>query len=141
MNQVVVVSLTLGLVLGIACRSVPRDECEQFLPAPSARTADARFITNVEPRSFLGVALDSLTRDRLVGVTFYFETLRIGAFTDSLGVARFRDLPVGWHRIVIRRLGYEQRRDSIQVTGSSGTVGIYELPRRKVHTCDVVITT
>src|SRR5712672_4098271 len=61
MNQFIVASVTLGLVLGSACRSVPRDECERFVPAPSASTLDAKFITNVEPRSFLGVALDSVT--------------------------------------------------------------------------------
>jgi hypothetical protein len=140
MNQFVVAPIALGLLLGIACRSVPRDECGRFLPAPSAPTLDARFITNVEPRSFLGVALDSVTKNRLIGVAFYFEELRTGAYTDSLGVARFRDLPAGRHRIVIRRIGYEQRRDTIQVSPLSGTVGIYELPRRRVETCAVVIT-
>src|SRR5258707_1306410 len=75
MNQFIVASVTLGLVLGSACRSVPRDECERFVPAPSASTLDAKFITNVEPRSFLGVALDSVTKNRLVGVSFYFEEL------------------------------------------------------------------
>ena len=140
MNQFIVASVTLGLVLGSACRSVSRDECERFLPAPSASTLDAKFITNVEPRSFLGVALDSVTKNRLVGVGFYFEGLRTGAYTDSLGVARFRDLPLGWHRIVIRRIGYEQRRDTIQISPVSGTIAVYELPRRRVQMCDVVIT-
>jgi hypothetical protein len=140
MNQFLVAPITLGLFLGISCRSVPRDECGRFLPAPSAHSLDARFITNVEPRSFLGVALDSVTRNRLIGVAFYFEELRTGAYTDSLGIARFRDLPLGPHRIVIRRIGYEQRRDTIQVSPLSGTVAIYELPRRRVETCDVVIT-
>ena len=140
MNQFIVASATVGLVLESACRSVPRDECERFLPAPSAFTLDAKFITNVEPRSLLGVALDSVTKNRLVGVVFYFEELRTGAYTDSLGVARFRDLPLGRHRIVIRRIGYEQRRDTIQISPVSGTVAVYELPRRKVQMCDVVIT-
>jgi hypothetical protein len=139
MNQFLVAPITLGLLLGIACRSVPRDECGRFFPAPSAPPLDARFITNVEPRSFLGVALDSVTKNRLIGVAFYFEELRMGAYTDSLGVARFRDLPLGWHRIVIRRIGYEQRRDTIQVSPLSGTVAVYELPRRRVNTCEVVI--
>jgi hypothetical protein len=140
MNPCIVVTVALGLVLGTACKSIPRDECERFLPAPSAPAPDAKFITNVEPRSFLGVALDSVTKNRLIGVGFVFQDLQIFAYTDSLGVARFRDLPLGWHGIAIRRIGYESRRDSIQVSPSSGTVGVYELPRRKVHTCDVVIT-
>lgn len=140
MNRLIVASVTLGLVLGIACRSVPRDECSRFLPAPSAPTLNARFIANVEPRSFLGVALDSVTKNRLVGVGFWVEDLRTGAYTDSLGIARFRDLPLGSHRIVIRRIGYEPRRDTIQVSPLAGTVGVYELPRRKVETCEVVIT-
>lgn len=140
MTQFGVVRIALGLLLGTACRTLPRDECGRFLPAPAAPTLDARFITNVEPRSFLGVALDSVTRNRLIGVAFYFEELRTGTYTDSLGVARFRDLPLGRHRVVIRRIGYEQRRDTIQVSPLSGTVAIYELPRRRVETCDVVIT-
>jgi hypothetical protein len=140
MSQFIVASVALGLILGSACRSVPSDECERFFPAPSAPTANALFIANVAPGGFLGDALDSVTKNRLVGVGFVFEDLRMGAFTDSLGIARFRDLPLGWHRILIRRIGYEQRHDSIQVSSLSGAVALYELPRRKVHTCDVVIT-
>jgi hypothetical protein len=140
MNQFLAAPITLGLLLGIACRSVPRDECARFLPAPSATTLDARLITNVEPRSFLGVALDSVTKNRMIGVAFYFEDLRTAAYTDSLGVARFRDLPLGWHRLVIRRIGYEPRGDTIQVSPLSGTVAVYELPRRRVETCSVVVT-
>jgi hypothetical protein len=82
-----------------------------------------------------------VTKNRLVGVSFYFEDLRTGAMTDSLGVARIRDLPVGSHRLVIRRLSYEQRRDTIEISALSGMVGIYELPRRKLETCTIVITT
>jgi hypothetical protein len=140
MNRFVVPSVTLCLVLGIACKRGSPDDCERFLPVPSAFTRNAAFMTNVEPRSFLGIAVDSVTKDRLVGVSFSFEDLRIGAYTDSLGVALFRGLPVGWHRIGIRRLGYAQRRDSIQVSPLSGTIAVYELPRRRVETCNVVIT-
>jgi hypothetical protein len=139
MNRFIELSVTLGLVFGIACRTVPLDDCDRYWPAPSAPTPNARFITNVEPRSFLGVALDSVTKNRLIGVSFSFEDLRTGAYTDSLGVARFRDLPLGWHPIAIRRIGYAQRRDTIQVSPLSGTVAVYELPRRKVETCNVVI--
>jgi hypothetical protein len=137
----IVASLTLPLFLGTACRTVPKEQCGgKFFPAPSAPSEPDKLIANVEPRSFLGVALDSVTKDRLVGVSFYFEDLRTGAVTDSLGVARIRDLPIGSHRIVIRRLSYEQRRDTIQISPLSGTLGIYELPRRKLETCAVVIT-
>lgn len=139
MNGFIIANVALGLLLGIGCRSVPRDECSRY-PGPSVPRLDARLITNVEPNSFLGVALDSVTRNRLLGVSFYFQDLRLSAFTDSLGVARFRGLPTGWHPIVVRRIGYEQLRDTIQVTSLSGTVAVYELPRRKVETCETVIT-
>jgi hypothetical protein len=114
--------------VSVFCRPLPRSHSTQSLSLTSSRAV------------FLGIALDSLTKNRLVGVSFYFEELRTGAFTDSLGVARFRDLPLGWHRIMIRRIGYAQRRDTIQVSPVSGTVAVYELPRRKVQMCDVVIT-
>ena len=69
-----------------------------------------------------------------------FEALRRSAYTDSLGIAWFRDLPIGWHRIVIRTPGYGTRRDSVHVSAASGTVGVYVLPRRKFESCQVVIT-
>lgn len=140
MNRFTIANIALGFLLGIGCRSLPRDQCGRFFPGPSAYTHDARWITNVEPNSFSGIALDSVSKNRLVGVSFYFQDLRLSAFTDSLGVARFRGLPEGWHPIVVRRIGYEQRRDTIQISSLSGTVAVYELPRRKVETCAVVIT-
>jgi hypothetical protein len=88
----------------------------------------------------LGIVLDSATKIRLTGVNFYFEDLRSYANSDSLGVVHFRDLPVGWHRLLIRRLGYEQRRDSINISALSGTVGVYELPKRKFQLCETVTT-
>jgi hypothetical protein len=105
-----------------------------------ASVVNPRLVTNVEPRSFLGVALDSASRNRLIDVSFYLEDLRIYANSDSLGVARLRELPVGRHPMVIRRLGYEQRRDTIEVSPVSGIVGVYELPRRRVELCETVIT-
>jgi hypothetical protein len=140
MTRLFVATVTLVVFLEIGCRSVPRDECVRALPKPSARPSNARFITNVEPRSFLGVAVDSLSKNRLQGVNFRFEDLERNAYTDSLGIARFRDLPPGWHRVMIRTLGYEARRDSIQVSADSGAVGVYVLARRKFESCQVVIT-
>ena len=134
-------SLTLVSFLGMACRTVPKEECgPKFFPAPSPPPDHAKLIANVEPQSFFGIALDSVTKNRLIGVSFYFEDLRTGAMTDSLGIARIRHLPIGSHRIVVRRLSYEQRRDTVQISPMSGTVGVYELQRRTMETCPVVIT-
>lgn len=140
MNCFLCGSASLALALGTACKSVPRDECGKPLPPAPAPVFTPRFVANVEPRSFLGIAVDSATKARLAGVSFYVEDLRIGANSDSLGIARLRDLPLGPHRIAIRRIGYEQRRDSIQVSAVSGTVGVYELPRRRVQLCQTIIT-
>jgi len=133
-------SSLLALVLGIGCKSVPRDECGKPLPPAVAPVFTPRFVANVEPRSFLGVAVDSATKARIVGVSFYVEDLRVSANSDSLGIARFNDLPLGVHRIAIRRLGYEQLRDTIQVSPLSGTIGVYELPKRRLYMCETVIT-
>ena len=141
MNRKVVFGVLLSLAVVVACRTVPRDECGRQLPAPAPVAANPRFIANVEPRSFLGIVLDSATKNRLLGVSFYFQDLKNFANSDSLGMVRFRDLPLGWHPILVRRLGYEQLRDSIQVLPLSGVVGVYELPKRRIQLCETVITT
>jgi len=139
-GHLIVSCASLGVALATACRTVPRDECGRPLPAPAPPPAYPRSIASVEPRSFLGVAIDSATKNRLPGVSFYFQDLKMDATSDSLGFARFRDLPIGWRRILIRRIGYEQRRDSVQVSPLSGAVVVYELARRRVQLCETVIT-
>ena len=65
--------------------------------------------------------------------------LRQTAYSDSLGVFRFRDLPDGWHRVQARRIGYEVRNDSVQISRLAGAVAVYDLPRRKVECADIAI--
>jgi hypothetical protein len=101
---------------------------------------DLRLMVDVEPRSFLGVALDSATKKRIAGVSFYLPDLKSFADSDSLGIVRFRDLPPGWHPILLRRLGYALLRDSIHVSPLTGTVGVYELPKSRFQSCVTVIT-
>jgi hypothetical protein len=139
-DQLVVSCASLGLAFGVACRTVQRDECGRPLPPPAPAVAYPRSIANVEPRSFLGVAIDSTTKNRLPGVSFYFPDLKTDANTDSLGFVRFRELPPGWHPLMVRRIGYEPRRDTVQVSAFSGTVVVYELPKRRYQLCETVIT-
>ena len=140
LNRFVLSCALLSLAFGTACKSLPRDECGRPLPPPAPAEAHPRSLASVEPRSLLAVALDSATKNRLPGVSFYFPDLKRDANSDSLGVARLTDLPVGSHRILIRRIGYELRADTIQVSPFSGTVAVYELARRRLQLCEIVIT-
>ena len=100
---------------------------------PATVRASIKFLANVEPKSFVALVLDSTTKRPLQAVSVDFPFLRLGAYSDSLGIVRFHDLPEGLQRLRVRRLGYEVRSDSIQIMKQSGAVAVYDLARRKVE--------
>jgi hypothetical protein len=127
--------MVVACIMG-ACKSVPRDNCGRPLAPPTsseASTREVRFIANVEPNSFVGIVLDSVTKRPLPNVSVDFPELRTNALSDSLGVFRFRDLPPGWHQLRILRVGFAPQHDSIQVSSRSGTAAVYDLPRQAVE--------
>ena len=125
----------LSLAIVGACRSVPLDSCGQPIVPERPMPVDAsiKFAANIEPNSFVGLVLDSTTKRPVQGVSVTFPLLRLGAYSDSLGIVRFRDLPEGLHGLRVRRIGYEARSDSVQISRLSGAVAVYDLARRKVE--------
>src|SRR5450830_1097505 len=128
--------LTIFALIMAACKSVPRDRCGRPLAPPTSSeesTARVRFVANVEPSSFVGIVIDSVTKRPLPRVSVAFPQLHRNAESDSLGVFQFHDLPPGWHRLRLLRVGYASHNDSIQVSSQSGTTAVYDLPRQAVE--------
>ena len=133
-------SIVLFLPL-VACRSVPMDSCgKPIIPErPTPVDASIKFAANIEPNSFIGFVLDSTTKRPLQGVSILFPLLRLGAYSDSLGIARFHNLPEGRHTLTVRQIGYEVRSDTVLITKLSGAVAVYDLARRKVECVTLVV--
>ena len=141
MDAYAITCITLGVSLITGCRSAPRDQCLNPPPPPTTSTANIKFLANVEPQSFIGLVLDSATKRPLRGVSVLVEDMRIGANSDSLGIFRFRSLPIGDHRLQLRRIGYAIVSDTITISAISGSVGVYDLPNRSLYLCNVILTT
>ena len=140
MRATTCLSIALFLPL-VACRSVPLDSCGKPIIPERPTPVDARiqFAANIEPNSFIGFVLDSATKRPLQGVSILFPVLRLGAYSDSLGIARFHNLPEGRHTVSVRRIGYEVRSDTVEITKLSGAVAVYDLARRKVECVTVAV--
>jgi hypothetical protein len=133
------VSILSFLTFVVTCRSVPLDSCgKPVIPErPVPVDASIRFAANIEPNSFIALVLDSTTKRPLYGVSVLFPLLHQSVYSDSLGIARFHDLPEGRHLLSVRRIGYEVRSDTVEITRLSGAVAVYDLARRKVE-CVIV---
>ena len=130
----------IAVITLAACRTVPREECADSRRLPIKSSDEQQGLFNSEPRSFSGLARETYTKRPLIAATAYIEDLRITEVSDSLGVFRFRQLPVGWHRVLVRRLGFDRVVDSVLVSPVSGTAAVYELSIPKSVRCQTVIT-
>jgi len=141
MSASIRISIVLSAAILAACKSVPVDSCgrPETPEHPSPVKTTIQFAASVQPNSFVGLVLDSTTKLPLRGVLVILPLLRQTAYSDSLGVFRFRDLPDGWHRVQVRRIGFEVRNDSVQISRLAGGVAVYDLPRRNVECADIAI--
>ncbi len=141
MNASIGISIVFSVATLGACRSVLPDSCgrPETPQGPSPVKTSIEFAASVEPSSFVGLVLDSTTKLPLRGVLVVLPLLRQLTYSDSLGVFRFRDLPEGWHRVQARRIGYEVRNDSVQISRLSGSIVLYDLARRKVECATIAI--
>ena len=133
--------LTISTVVGLAaCRTIPREECADSRRLPNKSSDEQRALLSSQPRSFSGLVRATYSKRPLVGASAYIEDLKITAVADSLGVFRFTHLPIGWHRVQLRTLGFEPLVDSVLVSPTNGTAAVYELSLPKSVRCQRVIT-
>lgn len=66
-----------------------------------------------------GQVFDQDTRERVEGVEIRVEGIDDPTFTDREGRFRIDGIPVGRYRVLIRRIGYEARLDTISVPTNS----------------------
>ena len=65
-----------------------------------------------------GQVFDQDTRKWIAGVEITVDEME-SVITDVEGHFRIEGIPVGWHRVVIRRIGYETRVDTIAIPTNS----------------------
>ena len=123
-----------------ACKSIPRDECSSSRSRPLSSADERRALLNSEERAFSGLVLETYSKRPLMGATAYIEDLRVSQVSDSLGIVRFTQLPVGRHSVQVRRLGFEALTASILVSPDSGTAAVFQLSLPKSVGCQTVIT-
>ena len=129
------------LISSDACKTMPRAGCEDSRQRPIATAEERGALLNSEPRSFSGLVLDTHSKRPLLGASAYLLDLNVSQVSDSLGIFRFKQLPVGWHHIQLKRLGFEQITDSVFVSKSSGATAVFELSVPRSVRCLTVTTT
>lgn len=135
-----VLALVALVAITAACRTVPSDGCADSRQRAIRSAEERAALPNSEPRSFSGLVLGAYSRGLLIGATATLRDLNVSQGSDSLGVFRFAQLPVGWHYIQLRRMGFEQLTDSIFVSATVGTTAVYELAVPRSVRCQTVIT-
>ncbi len=120
---------------------MPREGCEDSRQRRIGTAEERRALLNSEPRSFSGLVLDTHSKRPLLGASAYLLDLNVSQVSDSLGIFRFKQLPAGWHHIQLKRVGFEQIRDSIFVSPNAGTTAVFELSVPRAVRCQTVITT
>lgn len=135
-----VLTLLAVLVSVDACKSVPRDECADSRRRPIRSPEERETLLNSKARSFSGLVVDTYTKRPLSGVRADLVDLHVSQWSDSLGVFRFPELPVGWHRVQLRRVGFESVTDSVQISALLAAAAVYELSIPRHLRCQTVIT-
>ncbi len=86
-----------------------------------------------------GQVFDQDTREWLAGVEIKVDEME-SVITDVEGHFRINDIPVGWHRIVTRRIGYETRVDTVGIPTNSVLAIRVALSREPVVLAPLTIT-
>ena len=79
-----------------------------------------------------GLVFDQDTREWIEGAEVRVEGMDDPAFTDREGHFRIDGIPVGWYRVLIRRIGYEARVDTISIPTNSVLAVQISLARQPV---------
>ena len=122
------------------CRWLRSNGCADSRQRAVKSTEERAALQTFEPRSFSGLVLAAYSKRPVIGATATLRDLNISHVSDSLGVFRFRQLPVGWHYIQLKGVGFEQLADSIFVSATVGTTAVYELAVPRSLRCQTVIT-
>ena len=81
--------------------------------------------------AIVGQVFDQDTREWIAGVEVAVDEME-SVITDAEGHFRIDAIPVGWHRVVTRRIGYETRVDTVAIPTNSVLAVTVALAREPV---------
>lgn len=125
----------------------PRDVLNELLRAtPFHALQKSRELWVIAPRDkstkrlvLSGTVIDAEDLHPLEGAEIYIPQSPVGAITDSLGRFQLREVALGEHRVVVKRIGYEDYAATLSVAHDSARALNVVLAQKPVNAPEVVV--